>query len=43
MMALLSVNVTVSWDSVTPSQHAQYQQPETEAAEQSSAIIHFII
>lgn len=42
MMALLSVNIAVSWDGAL-SQHAQYQQPETEAAQYNSYIIHFII
>ena len=42
-MALLYSSVPVSHDSVTVSQHAQYQDPETEAAKWNSAIIHLII
>ncbi len=33
----------VSHASVTVSQHAQHQDPETEAAKWNSAVIHFII
>ncbi len=36
-------SVPVSHDNGTASQHAQYQDPETEAAKWNSAIIHFII
>ncbi len=36
-------SVPVSYDSVTVSQHAQYQDPGTEAAEWNSAIINLII
>ncbi len=36
-------SVPVSPDSVTVSQHEQYQNPETEAAKWNSAITHFII
>ncbi len=42
-MALFYSSVSVSHDGVTVSQHAQYQDPETEAAKWNSAIIDFII
>ncbi len=42
-MAVFYLSVPVSQDSVTVSQHEQYQDPETEAAKWNSAIIHFII
>lgn len=43
MMTLLCSSVPLSHDSVTESQHAQYQDSETEAAIWNSAIISFII
>ncbi len=42
-MALFYLSVPVSHDSVTVSQHAQYEDPETEAAKIKSAINKFII
>ena len=42
-MALFCSSVPVSHDSVTVSQHTQYQDPETEAAKWNSAIVSFII
>ncbi len=42
-MALFYSSVPASHDSVTVSQHAQHQDPETEAAEGISAIINLII
>ncbi len=36
-------SVPVGRDSVTVSQHAQYQHPETEAAAWHSDVMHFII
>ncbi len=42
MMAPFYSNATVNHDSVTVSQHAQYQDHETDAAKWNSAIIHFI-
>ncbi len=41
-MALFYSSVPVSHGNVTVSQHAQYQDLETEANKQNSAIIHFI-
>lgn len=38
-----NVSVLFKRPSVTASQHAQYQDPETEAAEWNWAIIHFTI
>ncbi len=43
MMAQFYSNVPVNRDSVTVSQHTQYQDPETETAKWNSAVIHFII
>ena len=42
-MALFHSSVPVSHDSVTVSQRAQYQDPETEATKWNSAVINFII
>ncbi len=42
-MALFYPGVPVNHDSVTVSQHAQYQDPDTEAAKWNSAIINLII
>ncbi len=42
-MAPFYSSVPVSHDSVTVSQHAQYQDPETEAAKWNSAIINYIM
>lgn len=42
-MALFYSNVPVSHDSVSMSQHAQYQDSETEAAEWNVALINFAI
>ncbi len=42
-MALFYSSVPESHDTVTVSQHVQYQDPEAEAAKWNSAIIHFII
>lgn len=41
-MALFYSSVPVSHDSVTVSQHAQYYDPDTEAAKENSAIINLI-
>ncbi len=43
MMVLSYPSVPASHDSVTVSLHAQYQDPETEAAKWNPAIINFII
>ncbi len=43
VMALFCSSVPVRHDSVTVSQHEQYQDPETEAAKWNSVIINFII
>ncbi len=42
-MAQFSSSVPVSPDSVTASQHKQYQDSETEEAKWNSAIINYII
>ncbi len=41
-MVLFYSSVPLRRDSVTVGQHAQYQDPEPEAAKWNSAIIHFI-
>ena len=42
-MALFFSSVPLSRDSVTVSCHAQYQDPENEAAKWNSAVINYII
>ncbi len=42
-MAPLYSRVPVSHDSVRASQHARYQDPETEDAKRNSALISFVV